>query len=382
MSESSKPAMENGGVDEALSSMMGKERNLVLSVLCTFGSWYNRSGSAERHYHTFSHTNSSDRLERQREHFAREWNIFLPPRHTRAVKVCPILAFIAALLVVPVILGKILTSPRMRQETRYLLLANSLLSDMLFLSVYMLNSCVIAAGVLMSQWTCATILFLMGALYSVGILSTMAMVLDTLLAVLVPLRYLALWPVSRTRQVVVCIWAVSVLFPAASVGVYVWYHSTTPCSHHICSLPLLLVLTVSHSTPLQASMLLTVTIILLILFLAFSGYLALYCHTHMSGVWRGERSNRAKGTFLIHYLHLFLSFCPMLVLVIELLIYSFHSPLDLQADLWVSLVVCNVLLVLPKALAPYLYGLRYRDLRAPLHAFYSLRRPTSITPIV
>ncbi|CAB1326690.1 unnamed protein product [Coregonus sp. 'balchen'] len=132
----------------------------------------------------------------------------------------------------------------------------------------------------------------------------------------------------------------------------------------------------------DVSMLLTVTGILLILLLVFSGYVVLYYRTRMSGVWRGERSSRAKGTFLIHYLHLFLSFLPMLVLLIKLLLYCHLDALDLRANLWVSLVVCNILLVLPKALAPYLYGFRYRDLCEALLAFYGLKRPTAISPVM
>uniref|UniRef100_A0A4W5KDM2 G-protein coupled receptors family 1 profile domain-containing protein n=1 Tax=Hucho hucho TaxID=62062 RepID=A0A4W5KDM2_9TELE len=251
----------------------------------------------------------------------------------------PASAFIILLLLPPP------PSPSMRQETRYLLLANALLSDMLFVSLYMVSACLNATGVLMSEWACSTILFLLGLLYCAGIFSTKAMVLDTSLAVMAPLRYYALW------RAIAGIWAVSVFLPAASVGVFVWYYSTGPCSLHICSLPLLLV-----------SMLLVVTGILLILLLVFSGYVVLYCRTRVSGVWRGERSSRAKGTFLIHYLHLILSFLPMLVLFINLLLYCHLDALDLRANLWVSLVVCNILLVLPKALAPYLYGLRYRHL--------------------
>ena len=130
---------------------------------------------------------------------------------------------------------------------------------------------------------------------------------------------------------------------------------------------------------MQVSMLLTVAGILIILLLVLSGYLALCWQTRQAGVWRGERSSRARGTFLIHYLHLFLSFCPMLVLVIELLLYCRHRILDLRANLWVSLVVCNVLLVLPKALAPYLYGLRYRDLSGALFSLFRLKR-ASVSP--
>uniref|UniRef100_UPI003AB0CA61 probable G-protein coupled receptor 148 n=1 Tax=Centroberyx gerrardi TaxID=166262 RepID=UPI003AB0CA61 len=350
-----------------------------MSLLCAIGNWYNSSGLAERHMRLSTESNASDPLQRQVELFISEWNVLLSLHHIRVLQLCPILGFMAVSLVIPVILAKILTRRQMRQETRYLLLANVLLSDLLFLTTYMLSTCVNAAGVLMSEWACATMFFLLGVLYSSGILSTKAIVLDTSLAVLAPLRYFALWPVSRYGAIV-GIWAVSVLFPAGSAGVFVWYHATDPCSLHICSAPLLLVLTVSLSTPLQMTLLLTVTVILLILLLVFTGYVVLYWRTHMAGIWRDQRSSRAKGTFLIHYLHLFLSCCPLLVVAIELLLYCHHGVQDLRANLCVSLVVCNLLLVLPKALAPYLYGLRYRDLRGVLLNFYGLKRPSAVAP--
>ena len=129
-------------------------------------------------------------------------------------------------------------------------------------------------------------------------------------------------------------------------------------------------------------MLLTVAGIMLILLLVFVGYVVLHWRTRMARVWRGERSSRAKGTFLMHYLHLFLSFCPMLVLAIELLIYCHQSvALAPQADLWVSLVVCNVLVMLPKVLAPIMYSLRYRELRAAVLSFYGLKKQAAVTPV-
>uniref|UniRef100_A0A8C4AK18 G-protein coupled receptors family 1 profile domain-containing protein n=1 Tax=Denticeps clupeoides TaxID=299321 RepID=A0A8C4AK18_9TELE len=331
-----------------------------MSLLCLFGTWYNGSGFAEEHSVMLMNPNAS---QSKMELFTHEWLVFLPPRHMGALQVCPVLGFLAVSLVTPVILAQILGRLQLRQQTRYLLLANALLSDLLFVSLYFLSTCLNAAGVLMSDWTCAFLLFLLGVLHIVDILSAKAMVLDTSLAVLAPLRYLTLWPVSRTWYAIAAIWGMSVGFPLACVGVFIWQHSVGPCSLHICSLPLFLVLTVSHSLPLQVSMLLAVAGILVILVLVFLGYFALYMLTLQSGVWRGQRSTRARGTLLIHYLHLFLSFCPMLVLIIELLLYCRSRVLNLRANLWVSLVVCNVLLVLPKVLAPYLYGLRYRDLR-------------------
>lgn len=353
--------------------------DFILSLLCTFGDWYNSSGQAERLGRQFALTNTSRTAV---ELFVQEWQVFLPPEHTRVFQSCPILGFLAVFLTTPIILAWILSRAHLRQQTRYLLLANALLSDLLFVALYMITTCLNAATVLMSDLACAAMLFLMGTFYSGGIFSATAIVLDTSLAILAPLRYAMLWPVSRTYAAVCAIWAVSVFFPAASVGLFLWYHMMSPCAQHICSLPLVLVLTVSHSKPLQVCMLLTVTAVLITLLLVVSGYVVLYCHASKSGVWRGERSSRARGTFLVHYLHLFLAVCPMLLLVIVLLMYSYSSELNPSAGLWVSLVVCNILLVLPKALAPYLYGLRYRDLRGALLNFFRLNRPRAITPVM
>ncbi|XP_053508199.1 probable G-protein coupled receptor 148 [Ictalurus furcatus] len=353
--------------------------DFILSLLCTFGDWYNSSGQAEHLRSQFALTNTSRTA---MELFVEEWQVFLPPRHIRVFQICPILGFLAVFLTTPIVLARILSRAHLRQQTLYLLLANALLSDLLFVALYMLTTCLNTATVLMSDLACAAMLFLMGIFYSGGLFSATAIVLDTSLAILAPLRYAMLWPVSRTYAVVSAIWTVAIFFPAASVGLFLWYHTVSPCAQHICSLPLVLVLTVSHSKPLQVCMLLTVTAVIITLLLVVSGYVVLYCHTSKSGVWRGERSSRAKGTFLVHYLHLFLSVCPMLLLVIELLLYSYSSKLHPSTGLWVSLVLCNILLVLPKALAPYLYGLRYRDLREALLDFFRLNRPRAITPVM
>ncbi|KAL1280858.1 hypothetical protein QQF64_015458 [Cirrhinus molitorella] len=353
--------------------------DLFLSLLCSFGNWYNKSGRAEIHRLSSNLTNSS---ETPAEMFAHEWHGFIPTCHMRVLQLCPVLAFAAILMITPVLLIRILSRVDLRQQTRYLLLANVLFSDLLFVCMNILSACINLAGVLMTEWPCAVLLFLSAVLYSSGVLSITAMVLDTCFAVLAPFRYLALWPVSRTYSALAAIWIISIFLPAAAISMFLWYHSTTPCALHLCSLPLLMVLTVSHFRPLHVSMLLTVTGIIFILLLVLSGYLILYFCTRSSGVWKGETSSRARGTFFIHYLHLFLAFCPLLVLMIELMLCQNSQTMDPKASLWMSLVVCNVLLILPKALAPYLYGLRYRELCNLLFQFFHLNRPTTITPVI
>ncbi|XP_041125847.1 probable G-protein coupled receptor 148 [Polyodon spathula] len=89
----------------------------------------------------------------------------------------------------------------------------------------------------------------------------------------------------------------------------------------------------------------------------------------------------AKGTFLIHYILLFLSFCPLLLIVVETLLYS-HDLMEIRTGMWVTLTNCNMLMILPKALTPYLYGFRYKEISKPLKAFYRLKCPRqAVSPV-
>ncbi|XP_056116113.1 kelch-like protein 24a isoform X2 [Rhinichthys klamathensis goyatoka] len=87
------------------------EEDLFLSLLCSFGNWYNRSGRAELHRRSSNFSNSS---ESQAEMFAHEWHGFIPPCHMKVLEMCPILAFLAILLTTPVLLIRILSRVDLR----------------------------------------------------------------------------------------------------------------------------------------------------------------------------------------------------------------------------------------------------------------------------
>lgn len=101
--------MVDGGEERVWATGMGRDKDLVLSLLCTFGSWYNSSGHAEKHSRLSYQANASDNLQRQVDLFTREWQIFLPPQNARLLQVCPIMGFLAASLVTPIILARIIT---------------------------------------------------------------------------------------------------------------------------------------------------------------------------------------------------------------------------------------------------------------------------------
>ncbi|XP_051778522.1 probable G-protein coupled receptor 148 [Erpetoichthys calabaricus] len=294
----------------------------------------------------------------------------------RILQICPVMCFVAVMLVIPPILVSIFKNPKFRQETRYLLLANLLLCDMMYVALYMFNVCVNAGYASKSKTLCAFILFFLGLSYSAGVLSTKAMVLDTSLAVLLPFRYLALCSNSRTKKVILLMWMFSCIFPSISTFMFWMAQEKNPCLMEVCSLPLILVLTVHSSNSISQYYVASVTCVLLCLVLILCCYVLLYFKTRSSGIWKGF-SSRAKGTFLIHYILLFLSSCPLLVLLVEICLY-FHDLIAMSTGLWVTLTICNILMVLPKTLSPYLYGFRYREISRSLIAFYRFKWSRSV----
>ncbi|CAB1317111.1 unnamed protein product [Coregonus sp. 'balchen'] len=165
----------------------------------------------------------------------------------------------------------------MRQEARYLLLADALLSDMLFLLLYMVSTCPNVAGVLMSEWH----------------------------------------PQYQGR----------------GAGHLTDCDDSTPILHPVASLQSSLATAFYNVAPA-----------------------CLACKEENAPL--GPKAPSSSNTSTTS--------CP-----------SHAGAAGSTATMMplTSLVVCNILLVLPKALAPYLYGLRYRDLCGAMLSFYWLKCP-------
>uniref|UniRef100_A0A4W3I0A3 G-protein coupled receptors family 1 profile domain-containing protein n=1 Tax=Callorhinchus milii TaxID=7868 RepID=A0A4W3I0A3_CALMI len=238
-----------------------------------------------------------------------------------SVAVC----LIGALLVNPLIIFIILLKNKFRQETRYLLLANLMLSDLVFLC---LNSCV---SITLTICYCS------------AILTITLMAIDTFLAVSLPLRYISLMPPSRTIKLLIVIWVVASVYPIFLLVVILVVESYPEMNHQSCLLPLAL-----DSKTLGNGLVISIHIFLVsgalvCLAVIIYCYVMLYYNTKRSGIWDNLYS-RARVTLLIHTTLFFLYFAPGLFLV------------------WLSSVNSEVFMMLPRMLCPYLYGLRYRDI--------------------
>ncbi|NWV11582.1 GP148 protein, partial [Ptilonorhynchus violaceus] len=266
--------------------------------------------------------------------------------------------------IIPTILFVIFSRFNIRQETRYMLLGNALLSDLIYLLFYTLSAAINAAHLRLPKEACVLLLFLLAVAYCGGLFTALAIVLDTYIAILFPLRYIAILPPTRTKKIIVLLWMCSGAFPAIFFLVLWSTHSFVPCALETCSVPVILILTLNGTGPVKLCFWLSITVIFLCLSVIFCCYAILYFKTKHSGIWESICS-RASVTFLMHNTVLFFYFFPLLALFVEWFL-CVNVVTRLQTGILVSLTVSNVLMILPKVLFPFLYGLRYREISATL----------------
>ncbi|XP_074067787.1 putative G-protein coupled receptor 148 [Macrotis lagotis] len=290
----------------------------------------------------------------------------------------PIICLLVAAGVIPFILFVIFSNFHARQEPRYLFLGSAMLYNLFYLLFYTLSTILNVAEFRLPRNACVLLLFLISQTYCGGLFTTVAMMLDTYVAILWPLHYSSILTLLRTKKLILCIWIFAGFCPAIVFFTLWLTQKPTVCKVEICSLPVILVMTLHGDNAVKLCYVLSVTSVFVCLFLITSCYFTLYMKTRQLGIWRGVTS-RASVTFLMHHTVLFLYFCPLLAHVVETLLYRNHR-ISLQTGIWLSLIICNILVVLPKALSPYLYGLRYREITKSLRLLCGRKHPNLRPP--
>ncbi|XP_021249544.1 probable G-protein coupled receptor 148 [Numida meleagris] len=321
---------------------------------------------------------SSDLDEVSSYNLLEEWTLNTPDTNVKMFLIPPLVCLMAGVLIIPSILFVIFSRFSIRQETRYMLLGNALLCDLLYLLLYTLSAALSAAHVSLPKEACVLQLFLLAVAYCGGLFTAAAMVLDTYIAILFPLRYIAILPSSRTRKVIALLWVCSGALPGIFFLVLSSTHNFVPCVLEMCAIPVIILLTLSGTDAVKLCFWLSVTVIFLFLSLIFCCYGILYFKTRRSGIWESICS-RASVTCLMHNTVFFFYFSPLLVLFVESFLYV-NIVIGLQTSIWISLTICNVLMILPKVLFPFLYGLRYREISASLRSLVGRKRLHLVSP--
>ena len=264
---------------------------------------------------------------------------------------------LTTLLANPVLLICIFCSRALRQETRCLLVANTLIADMLFL---ILNSTTMIGNAVRvpMQWTlCEFLTAVLVTTYSCAILTVTLMVADTFAAVRWPLRYHNLLTPACTCGILAGVWVLAAIYPfSIMITTRLKWGSPDEVVPFCLSL---LSLGVIQDKIVQIQVFFFVAA-LVCAFLIFYCYIRLYMVTRMQGIWQ-NRFSRARVTVLSHGVLLLLYFTPGFVFILELFMFE-NKTISHDVHVWVSTVNSCVLMMLPRAFAPYLYGMRYRDI--------------------
>ncbi|XP_061587090.1 probable G-protein coupled receptor 148 [Cololabis saira] len=264
---------------------------------------------------------------------------------------------LTTLVINPILLICIFGSRALRRETRYLLVANTLIADILFLIVNLIILVCNTVRAPMPWSICELLTAVNVTAYSCAILTVTLMVADTFAAVRWPLRYHNLLTPAGTFGILLGVWVLAALYPFTSMIVERYKIGSSNEAVSVClaliSLGLIqLEIARIHVFFFVAALICT--------FLIFYCYIRLYMITRTQGIWQ-SRFSRARVTVLAHGVLLLLYFAPGFVFILELFMFE-HNTISQDVRVWVSTVNTSVLMLLPRAFAPYLYGLRYRDI--------------------
>ncbi|XP_018429084.1 PREDICTED: probable G-protein coupled receptor 148 [Nanorana parkeri] len=282
---------------------------------------------------------------------------------------------IVTLLVNPLILFTILLKDKLRKETRYTLLANVMIADLIFLLFNNLISACNAIRWYVHRLLCFTMIVFSFAAYTSCVLTYTVMVIDTYIAICFPLHYYSLLSVQRTRKILAAIWIFSAVFP---LSVFAFSDSFNTDLHERQNVCLLLYYEPQEKKENAVTIVCSFAIFFLMIcsVMIMYFYIRLYKMTRQLGIWV-SRFSRAKITLLTHSILLCLYIVPAFILTVEIMLFK-NNVIGMDIRMWITASNNGVIMVMPRALSPVLYGLRYREITTTLKLWFS-RNKVSFT---
>ncbi|XP_055502480.1 probable G-protein coupled receptor 148 [Leucoraja erinacea] len=289
------------------------------------------------------------------------------------------ICFFASLLASPLILLAIFTKSTLRQESRYLLLGNTLISDLIYsvinFSIQLSNAFQLSSP----KVVCELLLFTLTTTWCCGIMTITAMVIDTYLAVNWPLHYITLLPPTRTVRLVIFIWFL-VTLPQFIITIIMIATQQSPfCKLKLCEVDYIFLIAPHGAVLAHLFYGMFILLLLSCICLLLGCYFMLYWKTRNSGIWRGFTS-RARLTFLMHSIVLFFYFGSMLLLIFESILY-YCGMIKFETVTFLTWALSNVIMMAPKALAPYMYAMRYRELAKVIKSFFFVKKLNRVEPL-
>ncbi|KAG7214722.1 hypothetical protein INR49_010614 [Caranx melampygus] len=226
---------------------------------------------------------------------------------------------LATLIANPVLLTCIFLSRALRQETRYLLVANTLIADMFFLILNLATVICNAARAQVPWLICQLVTAFTVTAYCCAILTVTLMVVDTYAAVRWPLHYHEILPPARTHYIVLGLWVVAALYPFTLVIMMEMERGNPDEKLPVCLV--LISLGFIQDQNMVGIHIYFFVAALVCALLIFYCYIRLYMVTRTQGIWQ-NRFSRARVTLLAHGILLLLYFAPGFVFTLELLLFQ------------------------------------------------------------
>ncbi|XP_019733271.1 probable G-protein coupled receptor 148 [Hippocampus comes] len=305
-----------------------------------------------------------------------EWLASLRRWHLELFFIPTTVVTLATMLVNPILLACIFASRALRRETRYLLVANTLAADMLFLTLNLTTAVLNEARAEVPWLVCELLTAVTVTAYCCAILTVTLMVVDTYAAVRWPLHYHDLLPPARTHRILLGAWVLAASYPFTLVILMEMEREHLRGNAPVCLVLISLGFIQAKNTAGINVYFFVAALICAVLI--FYCYIRLYMETRTQGIWQ-SRFSRARVTVLAHGVLLLLYFAPGFVFTLELLLFQ-SKNVSQDVRVWVSTVNMCVFMLLPRAFAPYLYGLRYREISDTLlQMLHRHRRLSQIT---
>uniref|UniRef100_A0A3B4BZI8 G-protein coupled receptors family 1 profile domain-containing protein n=1 Tax=Pygocentrus nattereri TaxID=42514 RepID=A0A3B4BZI8_PYGNA len=237
-----------------------------------------------------------------------------------------------------------------RTETRYILFAHTLLTDVIFLILTDLVVILSYSSVLMPMAFCIPLCMLMETVSSCTPLTITAMCVERYVAICMPLRHSAISTTSRTLTAILIIWIISSIKPFVDVFILVatvskeYFLEPTFCHYEI--------MTPEQWHRLMRGILYIISFSI-ILFIEFFCYLMIVLAARAASV---DKKSAGKGlrTISLHMLQLILCTIEIICPYIEAVV------IQIDIELYLSVRSFNFFTfnVIARAVSPLVYGLR------------------------